>query len=153
MRFEHFPFTFRSIRIGKRISTFSKKNKRRKKDKGLILARLLKNLRIRKTTRRVKRAKLQIETFYAGNERSGGPPLVKLDWKYTGKLHAESNASSRDLQERESNTVSSLSTNVQFYLADPRSLYSTESGKRRRIRFDNPRVIHARFEFRAICAR
>lgn len=38
MRFEHFPFTFRSIRIGKRISTFSKKNKKRKKDKGLILA-------------------------------------------------------------------------------------------------------------------
>lgn len=84
MRFKHSTFTFRSIRIGKRISTFSKKNKRRKKDKGLILARFLKNLRIRKTTRRVKRAKLQIETFYAGNERSGGPLLVKFDWKYTG---------------------------------------------------------------------
>ena len=76
---------------------------------------------IRKT-RRVKAGEIANRNVLRGrNERSGGPPFVKFDWKYTGNtLESCTRNQTSPLQAWESNTVSPLSTNVLFYLAHDR---------------------------------
>ena len=123
MRFEHFPF---HVRIHSNWQTyllaFRRKTRRGKRAKDLrIPCSSTPPIWIRKT-RRVKAGEIaNRNVLRERNERSGGPPFLKLDWKYTGNtLESCTRNQTPPLQARESNTVSRLSTNVLFYLAHDR---------------------------------